>query len=179
MARKSQARPPRKVVHLTPAVARVGGQGHDEHKAIHDKYVVYHAGCDGRHGTLMGVPVIELRAIEAAVAYLYGPKSGWKRFNDGPLSYDIEFVSQRDSYPPPRKPWELCGTTMLFKDWQQREADAHKATAQFKPGDKVTFTHTGSTYVGLVARVNAKRCTVVVEGLGSWYVPGKELRAAE
>lgn len=146
-------------------------------RGIVDEYAEWvHPDCKEKHGVLRHVPPQRIPAVESALTVLYGPRSSRRRFNDGMGGdYDVEFMDTNAFYPAPRKPWEYCGTSILFEDEHQRDLELQQAVREFKPGDQVRFMHRGKSLVGLIARVNKKRCTVVVKHDGAYYVPGKDM----
>lgn len=106
--------------------------------------------------------------------YYYGcarNKGLWWR-KDG-AEYAVEFNHQTKVFPPPRKPWEWCGSTMIFPDWHLEVQEQATAARTVKIGDTVTFSHKGQTYQGIVAGGRA-RATVIV-GHSKWHVPYTEL----
>jgi hypothetical protein len=131
--------------------------------------------CEKEHGVVMEVPRTELPRVLAALSSVYGAHvRTWRKFHEARAVYDVEFVVGR-----PRKPWDHCGASMLFRADMEREQAAMQQASQFKEGDSVFFTHERRQKFGLVARVNAKRCTVVVKGEGTYYVPGKDMHIDE
>lgn len=134
--------------------------------------------CKGRHGAIRNVYEIETHICEQFINFFFGSKScRWTKDSKTGL-WSVEFVHMTKVYPPPNKPWGWCGKTILFKDWQAREEANHAATRNFKPGQKVWFTHKNQDLVGIVSGVNQKTISVAVEGSGAWRVPPTQLHPA-
>jgi hypothetical protein len=129
--------------------------------------------CKGRHGAIRNVPKNRSNHIESVLIYFFGNKcSRWKDSVGGTMS--VEFVPMTKVYPPPKKPWEWCGKTLIFGDWLADEKRNAESVAKFSIGDPVYFTHNATRYEGVVANV-VKRVTVIVPHHGKFYIPGKEL----
>lgn len=140
-------------------------------------YLEWHTkDCEDRHGVLRHVPPGSVPDVDQALFQLYGPRSAWRLWNEGGGDYDMEFINGAAFYPRPKKPWGVCGTSILFEDAHQEELAASEAAQEFNVGDEVRFAHGGEWQQGLIARVNATRCTVVVKDHDRpYYVYGKEL----
>jgi hypothetical protein len=129
--------------------------------------------CGKRHGVLrryMAFDRESRQSILRAVNYHMGENCVWRKGDDIEFAYGFK---RRGN-----KPWGHCGETVLFKDWQTREQTNKIIGSQFKAGDRVQFTDKGTTYTGLVVRVN-KRVSVVVEGSGNWGVSPNLLRKVD
>lgn len=152
-------------------------------QALHDEHVYWHdhsschpgtKNCDGRHGVVFGLAPEEIGPVAQMLVYYYGDRCWWRKANDEG-TYDLEFVHMAKVTPPPTKPWEWCGETVLYEEEKSRW-DAHTraiatARARFQPGDEVTFTdRRGNPKKGWVARVNDKTVSVTVPGEGGWRV---------
>lgn len=128
--------------------------------------------CGHRHGVIRNVPKAELGEIAAAVDYVMGDRSSWSS-KVGSKLFDVEFVYQCTGGSAERcsKPWQYCGTTVLFADWQARI----EAARAFRPGDQVSFSFKGERFDAVVTGA-ADRVTLVVPGrVGKWYMPADEL----
>jgi hypothetical protein len=135
--------------------------------------------CRGRHGVIKRVPKKESNEVNRMLIYFFGSKCAtWKNRPGEPSFMDVEFVHMTKVSPPPRKPWEWCGKTILFRDWQKQEEETKKAMARFSTGDKVYFSHKGQRCYGIVAG-GRKRVTVIVDEpesmKGKWYIPPQDL----
>lgn len=133
--------------------------------------IVWHE--EGRHGTIHGIKKAHLNEIHAMLVYYLGAKCAWRK-NNPDNTIDLEFCHMTKVYPPPKRPWHWCGTTILFKDWQEREETNYEILSNFHLGDDVTFTYRGVKYQGVVANLR-KRATVIVKGRGKFYVPASDL----
>lgn len=127
--------------------------------------------CPGRHGVVRNVEKKDQNIISNAIIYFYGSKGQWWKQSEGKAKgvLDVEFVHMTKVFPPPRKPWEWCGTTILFEDWKKQEDDNRRERKKFKVGMMVSFSHKGQTISGVIAGLN-KRAKVVVPGdLERWW----------
>lgn len=132
--------------------------------------------CPGRHGSIIGVPTDMANDINEFLVYYFGPKCArWTDTVNG--KRNVEFVPMTKVYPPPKKPWEWCGKTMLFESWRLQEIASKTAVDNFSIGDPVWFTYQATRYEGVVANI-VKRVTVVVPHHGKFYIPGKDLHHA-
>lgn len=130
--------------------------------------------CQGRHGVVRDVPAEKAGEVERVIEWFLGHGGcWWTKTVDGKRS--VEFVHMTKVYPPPGKPWEWCGTTVLFGDWQTRLADTKALAAEFAPGDPVEFEFKGETKRGLVMYPNERTVSVMVEGEGRYTVPPEQL----
>jgi hypothetical protein len=133
--------------------------------------------CPGRHGVIRDVPSAKAGRVQRVIEWYMGANAcRWTSAVNGRRS--VEFVAMTKVYPPPRKPWEWCGTTVLFGDWQDRERAEKVAAAEFRLGQKVWFSHHGVLKVGIVAGINRRTVSVVVDG-ARWTVPPSDLNVAE
>lgn len=133
--------------------------------------------CKGRHGALLNIPPERAFEVSEAITYFFGgkPNKGqwWKKNADG--TYSVEFNHQCKVYPPPAKPWEWCGKTILFERWQKRELAEKKLASIYHIGDTVSFTFKGIKKIGVIAR-KSKRASIVIPGERQTYlVPFPEL----
>jgi hypothetical protein len=172
---KTQAQLDALMTLMTPS-----GDEDARHKAIMDRITwctqLYNGrpACINRHGTIYHVQPTEIRDVENTLSYYYGcrnHKGLWWR-KDG-AEYAVEFATQTKVSPPPSKPWEWCGTTMIFPDWHMEVQEQATAARAVKIGDTVTFSHKGQTYQGIVAG-GRTRATIIV-GHSKWHVPYTEL----
>lgn len=132
--------------------------------------------CSG-HGVIRDVPSAKAGRVQRLVEWYYGHNScRWTKAVNGLRS--VEFVNMTKVYPPPRKPWQWCGTTVLFADWQESERAERDALSEFRLGQKVWFSHRGQLKVGTVAGINRRTVSVIVDG-ARWTVPPADLTAAE
>ena len=134
--------------------------------------------CPGRHGVVRNVVWAEEgESVSATLEYFFGCRGGhglwWKKDAGG--TYDGEFVHMCKVFPPPKKPWEWCGLSVLFADWQAAESAERSRLREFKIGDEVAFTHKGETLTGIV--VNKKKRLTVLIGHQKWYVPVSSVAA--
>ncbi len=139
-----------------------------------------HEGCR-KHGVVRSVPADEVNAVVRALDYVYGYKSTWaiSRTVYGKKVYDLEYVYQWCGPATRRpKPWQWCGTSILFEDWHRREKAAAEAASRFWIGQRVSFEWKGRTLVGLVKSVNPKTVSIVVHGERGWFrMPGNAVTA--
>lgn len=143
-----------------------------EYRRLFETVIEWH--CEGRHGVVRNIDIRDpkTRTIQDMLIYHFGSKCFWMKKIQGSI-YDLEFVHMAKVYPPPKKPWEWCGTSVLFADWQQKEQIQRNAAQQFRIGDTVSFFHKGKKLTGIVSNVN-KRITVIVDH-AKWYVPATQL----
>ena len=73
--------------------------------------------CVNRHGVIRNVPAGKLQEYVYFASYFYGcePDNGIWRVENLDGTCDLEFVHMCKVFPPPRKPWEWCGTSVLFR----------------------------------------------------------------
>lgn len=148
------------------------GEGDARVKAMAElanRHILWHEGCEGRHGVVLGLTYAEMRTVTPMLVYYYGSRCAWQKRNPAG-TYDLEFVHQTKVFPPPNRPWLWCGATVLFKDWQQRDSDRSAALRKYRVGSRVCFDHQGVHKIGLVSRVNKSTVSVVVDGEGTWRV---------
>lgn len=125
-----------------------------------------------RHGVIRNIGRNDQNLLNEVIIYFMGPKSAW--WKDG----NVEFSNTTKVYPPQKKPWEWCGETVLFKDWQKREEENRNAAQSFRIGDLVYFMDKGKRIDGIVANIT-KRVTVIIPGQEMrWYVPPTQLYKA-
>jgi hypothetical protein len=131
-----------------------------------------------RHGIIAGIPRDQVELVERYLGHFLACTRGkgiwWVAQGKG--MYGAEFVTMSKVSPPPQRPWEWDGTTLLFESWQEQEAAQRAAARQFRMGDQVQFTHKGTTYQGVICG-GRKKASVLV-GHGKWGVPYSELRHA-
>jgi hypothetical protein len=141
-------------------------------------------GCGGKHVVVRNVTDAEFNAVARGLVYVFGHDPYWNtnpRKVDGKKVYDIEAVYQCTGGPSERcsKPWQGCGTSVLFEDWHRRveaqEAVVDEARKTLRPGTKVSFQHGGRVHVGIVVGVSQVTVTVVVEGEGNWRIVPQNL----
>jgi hypothetical protein len=126
--------------------------------------------CEGRHGVVRNIANKAQMQQTLMLNYFFGDRCAWDNQKG-----ELEFVHMTKVYPAPTKPWQWCGTTVLFNDWKVREETAQSSLQAFKIGDRVRFEYKGRRFEGLVAGKN-KRCTVVVEGSEVvYYIPATSL----
>ena len=157
----------------------------DRHKALWETLkasgrIEWH--CQGRHGVIREVTDAEYGTVVDAIVYVMGSKPTWntrtRKNAAGVRVCDLEFVYQCTGGPAERciRPWQWCGTTVLFLDWQRQEQEQSDGCRAFRPGQRVSFSWKGQTKVGLVSAVNVMTVSVV-EGEGRWRMPGSALTA--
>jgi hypothetical protein len=125
--------------------------------------------CPGRHGYAKDLLVEEIQDFATAMAYNFGNKCTWinKRVDDTSkwpvYVYDAEFVAMHKVSPTPKRPWEWCGKTHIFKAWQEREREARSVARSFFIGDPVNFKSKHGLLWGVIVGVNKKTAKVYVE----------------
>lgn len=133
--------------------------------------------CEGRHGVIRNVPSAKAGRVQRVLEWHYGGNCArWTSPVKGKRS--VEFVHMTKVYPPPRKPWEWCGTTVLFEDWQQREDKAAERRASFRVSQPVWFEHKGVRYDGFVTKINRKTIGVMIPNQGEWRIGPNALNAS-
>ena len=131
--------------------------------------------CQGSHGVIRNVQKKDEQLVARAINYFYGCKGQWWKKN-ATKTMDVEFVPMTKVFPPPRKPWEWCGKTILFQDWKDQEDTNRNLMSNFKIGQSVYFFHKGEQISGIIAGLN-KRAKIVIPGQETWWnVPYSELR---
>ena len=131
----------------------------------------------GKHGVIRNVEKKDEQLVLRAINYYYGCKGQWwtKTTNK---TRDVEFVPMTKTFPPPRRPWEWCGKTILFQDWKDREANNEELKNKFKIGQKVSFCGKytkGQIIIGIISGLNS-RAKVIVPGQETWWnVPYENL----
>ncbi|NIQ88638.1 MAG: hypothetical protein GWN93_05985 [Deltaproteobacteria bacterium] len=99
----------------------------------------------------------------------------WRKEPDG--TWSCEFTHMCKVQPAPDFPWDWCGKTILFEDWQRIEqalANIRGYIARnFAVGTVVTYRDAdGATVaVGQLSRVNEKSFTINDFALGSVRIP--------
>lgn len=133
--------------------------------------------CPGRHGVFRNIPRKETNLLSGAITFFQGRKGQWWKKSPGKSGFmDVEFVAMTKVYPPPREPWEWCGKSVLFDDMRRLDESTHRISDLFKIGQKVSFTHQGVKYTGLVCNKGKHRATILIPGRDlKWYVPFGEL----
>jgi len=130
--------------------------------------------CQGRHGVVRDVPSAKAGRVQRVIEWYMGANScRWTKAKNGKRS--VEFVHMTKVFPPPRKPWQWCGTTVLFPDWQAQEAAERDAVETFRRGDEVFFEFRGRPKTGLVIQPNRRTVSVMVAGEGRYTVPPTDL----
>jgi len=133
--------------------------------------------CVGRHGVIHMVTRAEEPEIVRTLIYFFGRKCVWAtKFLGG--YRQLEFVHMTKVFPPPRKPWEWCGTTVAFKDWQRNTEENKDAADAYKLGDMVSFVYKRERFIGFVSGFGRTgRITVIVPGsaAGKYYIPARML----
>lgn len=125
--------------------------------------------CQGRHGVIRDVPAADAGRVNRVIEWHMGHNAArWAATKSG--KRDVEFVPMTKTIPAPKKPWEWCGTTVLFTDWQERERATAEAVQSFNPGEPVWFEHKGSRLEGFVTKVNRKTVGVLIPNDGEWRV---------
>ena len=131
--------------------------------------------CPNGHWFITGLTFAEAQELYAVLRRLHGLSNNkgvwWK--STAPGVYSCEFF-KRQGY---RYPWARCGRSALFEDWRARENERATLKATFRVGQRVTFTHAGITYHGVVAG-GRQRATVLVdndEPGRKWHVPYRDL----
>jgi hypothetical protein len=139
------------------------------YKLLIDKEIIqFHCRRHGWIGNIFNLfPKEDQNKILRAIQYHNGNKSYWYS-KEG-----VEFYDNTKVYPPGKTPWNWCGETVLFKDWQKREKRNRILANNFRLGDKVYFEHKGERIEGVVSHIG-KRITVIIPN-GKWYVPADEL----
>jgi hypothetical protein len=131
--------------------------------------------CEGRHGVIRNVKRDESNLVSRAINYFFGSKGQWWKKNES-KTLDVEFVPMTKVSPPPRKPWEWCGKTVLFEDWHQKEKANLDTRENFRIGQQVCFSHKDKTIIGIISARN-KRAKVIVPGSETWWnVPYSQLK---
>jgi len=133
--------------------------------------------CGGRHGVIRNVEKKDEQLVSRAITYFYGSKGQWWKKNLT-KTFDVEFVPMTKVFPPPRKPWEWCGKTVLFGDWQKQEEENRRLSTQFRIGQTVSFLVKGKAITGIISSLN-KRAKVIIPGQETWWnVPYSELKVS-
>lgn len=123
-----------------------------------------------RHGVIRGVARKDEILLNEVITYFMGPKSSWW---DG--KGNVEFSNTTKVYPPQKKPWEWCGTSVLFPNAQKADEAQKIAARSFRVGDSVYFFNKSARVDGIVAGIR-KRVTVIIPGSDiKWYIPATEL----
>jgi len=75
--------------------------------------------CRGRHGALLDIPVKDADEYLQTLEYFYAAvldNGVWIKHYDDRDTVDMEFTHQAKVSPPPTKPWEWCGKTLVFPE---------------------------------------------------------------
>ena len=140
--------------------------------ALHARWTF--CACGKHHAYVRNVPMSELADFIDSAHYFWGAdnkKGFWWRKGGRPGTFSAEVVDMVDVYPPPHKPWEWCGESWVFPDWQAVEQEQKAEAARFQPGDMVDFEYKGQHLRGMVTNVN-KRLTIMVPGRSTrYYIP--------
>ena len=130
--------------------------------------------CPGRHGVVRDVPSADAGRIQRVIEWHMGHNAcRWTKAINGKRS--VEFVAMSKVSPPPRKPWEWCGETVLFGEWMAQETSEQRAVAEYLRGDEVWFNFRGVRKTGLVIQPNRRTVSVMVAGEGRYTVPPTDL----
>jgi hypothetical protein len=151
-------------------------EGKEADQALNDYPPEYHQeSCRNRHGVIRNVAKLDTNRVSRAINYYYGNKGQWWRNTPGKRGFmDVEFVHMTKAYPPPKEPWEWCGTSVLFPSHQKRAEITEELRSLYKIGQQVSFTYKGKRHTGLISSLG-KRATVIVPDSGKWYIPFPEL----
>lgn len=157
---------------------RMGTQ--EEEQAKYDRFwasdkIEWHE--EGRHGVIRNIPESQAVRFKRMIEFYMGEKAGYWVKHPYQKIYDVEFVHMTKVYPPPKRPWEWCGNSILFKDWQQREEANRYAMAAIRIGDQVSFMARGIKKEGIVTGMR-KRVSVLV-GHERWRVSADLLNKTE
>lgn len=123
--------------------------------------------CEGRHGVLRNLSESEWHEAAKALWYFYlaKPNHGLWTKKIGPGRYDVEFTHQAKVFPPPTKPWEWCGKSVLFEEWHEQARAAQAARRQWQVGMRCQFRGThGHAVTGVVIGVGPKNIKVLADG---------------
>ena len=150
----------------------------DEARALFKQFeelnlIEWHS-CGPKHGAIRAHARLDNPSkiqVEQMLITFYGEKGIWVN------KFGIEFYDNTSVYPPGKRPWNWCGTSILFEEWRLREEQNYQAGLNFQLGDKVSFEHKGEVIVGRVSNIG-KRVTVIIPN-GTWYVPARELTLVE
>jgi hypothetical protein len=130
--------------------------------------------CPGRHGVIRNVIKNgsgEAGKVIRAIDWFFGCKGQWWKNSPGkPGFMDVEFVHMTKTSPPPRAPWDWCGTSVLHETENKIRKINQQLANMFPIGQKVSFIHKNRKIVGFVCN-KAKRATVLVPGEGKWHAP--------
>jgi hypothetical protein len=118
-----------------------------------------------RHYYIPFVPKNRRNAVNHAIIYYNGSKSAWWTKDGG-----VEFYNNTKVYPQGTKPWDWCGTTLLFQDWQDRVELAHT----FRIGASVSFIYDNVNHVGLVSHIGDRLTVITPEG--KFYMQASSVR---
>jgi len=130
--------------------------------------------CPGRHGVVRGVPSAEAGKVQRVIEWHLGHGAcRWTKAEGG--LRDVEFVHMTKVSPPPKRPWQWCGETVLFTSWQATEMYEAMMSQQFSRSDEVWFTYKGQRRQGLVVQINRRTVSVMVAGEGRYTVPPTDL----
>jgi hypothetical protein len=139
-----------------------------EMRGLYDSLIEWH--CPGRHGVIRNVRPADLSKVVEMLTYFFGNRCCWRSGSD------LEFVHMTKVFPAPKRPWEWCGTSVLFEDWKQREIRQSDARAAFRVGNRVRFEYKGRQFEGLIYGMGGKRCSIVIEGSEIvYYMPPTSL----
>jgi hypothetical protein len=130
--------------------------------------------CQSGHGVLRDIPAENAGRVQRVIEWYYGAGAcRWTSTVNGLRS--VEWVPMTKVFPPPTKPWEWCGKTVLFEDWQRQERETREAIRSFTPGEAVWFEYKHERKDGFVSHLNAKTVAVTVPGEGGWRIPPQDL----
>ena len=126
-------------------------------------------GCRVNHGAIIDIAHSDTNDVVRYLRHFYGcePKKGewWTKQPDG--NWSVEFSDSIHGYYS--KPWDFCGASILFEDWQERDKEYNATKVQFRVGDHVRFEHKGWEYHGVITG-GRTRATVLVDH-SKWNVP--------
>ena len=119
--------------------------------------------CAGRHGVVRNLQESETNEARYAISSHYGAYDGdglwWAHNDDG--TWSCEFTHMCKVSPPPTKPWEWCGKTVLFERWRSIAETARGIKMTFPVGSFVTVLDFDDFMTsGQVDRITQKRIYV-------------------
>jgi hypothetical protein len=107
------------------------------------------------------------------MTYVFGNKCMWQKKRRIPVEgvgfavetivHDCEWVHMTKVSPPPKRPWEWCGKTHIFPEWQEREQEITAYARTFTVGDRVHFTIRDTVLYGVVVGRSRKSAKVYVD----------------
>lgn len=126
--------------------------------------------CPNRHGVIRSVGREEQSLVGNAIVWFFGSKGQWWKQSPGQPKgvLDVEFVHMCKVSPPPKRPWEWCGKTILFEGWKEMEEKERELKNRFKIGQTVSFFHKEKEITGFISAKN-KRARVLIPGSETWW----------